>query len=186
MASFLTNPTRQWADLLGYDTNGALKLMVEVKARVRPDAWQLARQWLEKASATEAALYCMFITPEFIALRLPADRRPGHVRVVGELPFSLIKNAEAKTQRVADFLVETRMSLDLAIDTQRVPLHRLDPQGLTRTVDSWLETCLWMERRALENQPFQAWLVESGLYEVLVNGRIASSAGSGYAYALAS
>ena len=185
MKTFSNETAWHWADLLGYNAEGTLQLAIELKPRrVQSGAMGMARHWLQEVGQQRPELYALFITSEYMLLRLPASRRlpePYFAGVRGVVQMQLRERLLGEV----DYAVDTTKSLDMAIDTQRVPLQKLDTVGLQRVVESWLDSCLFMPDTKLTELPAQAWLVESGLHHALRNGRILPPVGGPSAYAFA-
>lgn len=175
----------RWADLFGYDAQQNLRLAVGMESRIQVGATRTAQKWLHEVGAQRPELYALFVTPEFIVLRLPAAQRPTSLHFVGAQRLALEAQLREVLRGDADFVADASASLDAAIDTQRVPLQRLDPEALQRVVASWLGQCVTAPAGALGRRPAQAWLVESGLYGVLHGGKISTLAPSFPAYAFA-
>lgn len=171
-------------DLLGYSTNGQLQLVVEIKARVQKGAIVLAREWLHKVGQEQPSLYALFVTPEFILLRLPSNKRLASPVFVAIRQASIMQLYE-RLPNDFDYAVNAMACLDVAIDTQRIPLQKLVIGGLERVINSWLNSVLLLPAGELQQQPAQSWLVESGLHEVLANGTIVATLSGLYSYGVA-
>lgn len=172
------------ADLLGYDADGTLQLVIELKPRMQSGAMATAGQWFQDIGQQRPELYALFITPEYILLRMPAGRRLSEPRLL--LMRAMLKaQLFERIRGEMDYAVGADASLDMAIDTQRVPLQKLDPLGLQRVVESWLDSCLATPAAKLTELPAQGWLVNSGLHQALQKGQILPPVGGPSTYAFA-
>ena len=175
----------QQHDLLGYSTDQKLLLLVELKARIQTGATSLAAQWLRQTAREQPQAYGLFVTSQWMLLRLPADKRLSSPRVVGFWLDALLEQLqESPSWKEADYVVETVSSLDSAIDTKRVPIQKLGSAALSQIVMSWLSFCILTPPDDLMQQPANAWLVESGLHEALYQGSILDSWSTSAGYAL--
>ncbi|RZK40071.1 MAG: hypothetical protein EOO57_02785 [Hymenobacter sp.] len=172
-------------DLLGYSTNGQLRLIVELKGRVQVGATRLAGEWLSRVSQQQPRLYALFITPEFMLLRLPMGQQLPSPVAVAFTHQQVVQQLLERLPGQFDYAVNSVACLDTAIDTQRMPLHKLTAGGLERVVTSWLNSTLLLSATELQQQTAQAWLVESGLHEALANGTIVVTPAGPYAYGFA-
>ena len=184
MAAFSNESAWQWADILGYGMNQELLLAIELKPRLQAGATRMARRWFHELGQARPELYALFITSEFVALRLPAGRRRPEASITG-LPRALREQLKEVLLDEIDYVVDAAATLDMAIDTHRVPLQKLDPPGLQRVVESWLDSCLATPAAKLKELPAQGWLVNSGLHQALQKGRILPPVGGPTMYAFA-
>lgn len=175
MLVFADESTWRWSDLLGYAADHTLHLVIELKSRVQSGATGLAKQWLQEVGQQRPELYALFITPEFMVLRLPFSQRGSNPRSVGFRRQVFQDQLFDRLGSAIDYAVDTSACLDSAIDTQRVPLHKLGPNDLAQVVTSWLESSLMSSGTELLSQPTQSWLVESGLHGILQNGVVVPS-----------
>jgi hypothetical protein len=173
MVNYADELDEQQADLLVYDANRMLQLVVEIKARpVGSGATTKAQEWLQKIGEQQPNVFALFITAAFMALRLPVQQHQQEPRMVALSSQALGEQARNRLRGQADYIIDATASLDLAIDTRRVPLLKLDTGGLQRVVESWLSSCLNAKEQDLAAQKAQAWLVDSGLHTALRYGKI--------------
>ncbi len=185
MADFQKEWPWKWADLLGYDANQNLRLVVELKARIpQSGTLRTAMQWLRETGQQRPELYALFITPEFVLLRNPASQRRPAPLLIGTQLQVLQEHLRTLAGNDVDFAINTSECLNVAIDTQRVPLAKLVSGGLERVVTTWLSVALQDQSADLLAQPAQSWLVDSGLHTALRYGTImAAPHPAAYAFA---
>lgn len=175
----------QQYDLLGYSADQQLRLFVELKARIQTGATSVAAQWLRQLGGEHPQAYGLFVTPQWMLLRLPATKRLTSPRVVGFWLEALSRQLqESPGWSETDYAVETVGSLDSAIDTKRVSIQKLSGAALSPIVVSWLSFSILTPSADLLQQPANAWLVESGLHEALYHGSIIDSWSTPADYAL--
>ena len=173
MSVFAEESAWRWSDLLGYAADHTLHLVIELKPRrVQGGAPGIAKRWLHEVGQQRPDLYALFITPEFMLLRLPSSRRRSTPHLVSFQPDTMQAQLLERLGGEIDYVVDSSACLDAAIDTQRVPLYKLGPNDLEQVVTSWLESSLSVSDNELLSRPTQAWLVESGLHRILQHGAV--------------
>ena len=161
-----------WSDLLGYSADHTLRLVIELKPRIQRGATSLAGTWLRAVGEQRPDIYALFITAEFMLLRMPLVQRRPRPQLVSMPAQAQQIQLLSRLESEIDYAINASACLDAAIDTQRVPLVKLSHNGLEQVVTSWLASSIITPATELLRQPTQAWLVESGLHSLLRNGTV--------------
>jgi hypothetical protein len=144
-------------DIAVYDRDHKLQLIVEVKSKdAAPASWAARmRRNLLAHSMIPNTRFFMLATPD---------------------SFYLWRDADAQGEVLPHFQIDATQLLAPYADRQQLPAGGISECGLELLVASWLTDVM---NSALSEETVTAdlrWLLDSGLYEAIKNGSVASEA----------
>lgn len=144
-------------DFIVSSATGEKQLLVEVKkwlpALMQSGQHTLINKQREKIGLAEC--YFLLVTPEVITLWPPASA------IRGESVLRGLSRQMPSAEVLANYL-----------SIERYPLNALSEQELSLIVSSWLGSVMFKSAATLLEMPFQAWLVQSGLHQVIYRGYV--------------
>jgi hypothetical protein len=142
----------QRLDLAAYDRDDQLALVVEVKRKV--DA---SKDWVSQLRRNIMA-HGVFPNPPFFLLALP-DR------------FYLWKNGNDNASEPS-YAIDAEPLLRPYFERAGVQADKISSQSLELMVAAWLNELVHTGKKPSELESSEQWLIESGLYEALMGGRL--------------
>lgn len=153
-------------DIAVYSPDGDLRLAVEVKAR--PGASRLwaastLRNLMVHGALPEVPYFMLALPDRFYLWKHPrfaanGDRDP--------------KPGDAEPEHEID----AARALSHYLESVMTPLHEMSEQGLELLVASWLSELMNTELSKESAPPDLRWLFDSGLYEAIKKGSVATEA----------
>jgi len=153
------------ADIAVYSPDGDLRLAVEVKARPGASrAWAAStlRNLLAHEALPKVPYFMLALPDRFYLWKSPR--------------FAPYGGHDLRDGIEPDYEIDTARALSHYLDGVRTPLHHLSGQGLELLVASWLSELMNSELTRETAPPDLRWLFDSGLYDAIKKGSVATEA----------
>lgn len=154
-------------DIAVYSPDGVLRLAVEVKARAGASrAWAAStlRNLLVHGALPEVPYFMLALPDRFYLWKAP------HFAPHGDRDFIPDRSIEP------DYEIDAAGALSHYLDGVSTPLHDLSENSLELLVASWLSELLNSELSQETAPPELRWLFDSGLYDTIKKGSVATEA----------
>jgi len=142
------------ADIVAYDRDGRLALVVEVKKKLGTSS-----EWAAKLRRNILA-HGVFLDAKFVLLATP-DR------------FYLWKDGGAEPAlKEPDFQIDPRVLLRPYLERAGATAEGISGWGFELIVASWLADLVRADGLSAEVETTQGWVADSGIYDALRGGRL--------------
>ncbi len=153
-------------DIAVYSPDGVLSLAVEVKARPRASkAWAAStlRNLIVHGALPEVPYFMLALSDRFYLWKDP------HFAPYGDrdlIPDGIEPDHE----------IDAARALSHYLESVRTPLDEISEKGLELLVASWLSELMNTELSREKAPPDMRWLFDSGLYDAIKKGSVATEA----------